>query len=145
MPDEPAPIIEDGSLRINARLRVPLSEVLIRFTTSGGPGGQHANRTLSRVVATFYVEESTTLTPRQREILLARLGRSVSASSSSSRSQTRNRTLALELLAQRISDGLKEDTPRRSTRPTRASVERRVSDKKRRGRTKALRQRRDDD
>ena len=78
-----------------AGLEVPLSEISWRATTSGGPGGQHANRTLSRVEVQFDVAASPTLGPRQRARLLERLGPVVRASASESRSQARNRELAL--------------------------------------------------
>ena len=76
-------------------LDLPLSEISWRATTSGGPGGQHANRTLSRVEVQFDVGASPTLGPRQRARLLQRLGPVVRASASETRSQARNRELAL--------------------------------------------------
>jgi len=83
-------------LHVRRGLDVPLSEVAWRATTPGGPGGQHANRTLSRVEVQFDVAASAALGPRQRARLLHRLGPVVRASASESRSQARNRQLALD-------------------------------------------------
>ena len=124
---------------------MPLSEISWRATTSGGPGGQHANRTLSRVEVWFDVEASSALGPRQRARLLERVGPVVRASASDSRSQARNRQLALERLATRIDAGLRVETPRRPTRPTKGSQERRVESKRHRSQIKRGRQRPGDD
>ena len=88
-----------------------VAEISWRATTSGGPGGQHANRTLSRVEVQFDVEGSATLGPRQRARLLERLGPVVRASASDSRSQARNRQLALERLAAKLDAGLRDQAP----------------------------------
>ena len=117
-------------------LDLPLSEVSWRATTSGGPGGQHANRTLSRVEVEFDVGASSVLGPRQRQRLLDRIGPVIRASAADSRSQARNRQLALERLAARIDAALRVETPRRATRPTKGSQVRRVESKRRRGEVK---------
>ena len=62
--------LEDGSLFIRNRLTIPSDEIVLRVTTSGGPGGQHANRSLTRVVASFDVRESQVLSNADRELLL---------------------------------------------------------------------------
>ncbi len=126
-------------------LDLPLSEITWRATTSGGPGGQHANRTLSRVEVEFDVGASSVLGPRQRQRLLERVGPVVRASAAESRSQARNRQLALERLAARIAAALRIETPRRATRPTRSSQMRRVESKRRRGEVKRGRRRPGDD
>ena len=126
-------------------LDLPLSEIAWRATTSGGPGGQHANRTLSRVEVTFDVAASATLGPRQRARLLEQLGPVVRASSSESRSQARNRELALTRLAAKLNAGLTVDPDRRPTRPTRSSQVRRVESKRKHSQTKRQRRRPGDD
>jgi len=68
--------LEDGSLFIRNRLTIPSDEIVLRVTTSGGPGGQHANRSLTRVVASFDVRESQVLSNADRELLLENLDRS---------------------------------------------------------------------
>ena len=120
-------------------LEVPLSEISWRATTSGGPGGQHANRTLSRVEVKFDVVASPTLGPRQRARLLERLGPVVRASASESRSQARNRELALARLATKLDSGLRVQSVRTPTRPTKSSQARRVEGKRRRAQTKRQR------
>ncbi|HLM95166.1 MAG TPA: alternative ribosome rescue aminoacyl-tRNA hydrolase ArfB [Acidimicrobiales bacterium] len=126
-------------LHVRRGLDLPLAEISWRATTSGGPGGQHANRTLSRVEVQFDVERSATLGPRQRARLLERLGTTVRASASESRSQVRNRQLALERLAAKLNAGLRDEVPRRATRPTKGSQVRRVEQKRHRAQTKRTR------
>jgi len=118
------------SLHVRGRLALPLSEIELRTSRSSGPGGQHANVTASRVEAVFDVRASATLTPAQRERLLARLGPRVVAVAQDARSQTRNRELALERLAGRLSEGLAVPRARHATKPTAASRERRLAAKR---------------
>ena len=133
------------TLHVRRGLDLPLSEVTWRATTSGGPGGQHANRTLSRVEVEFDVNASSVLGPRQRQRLLDRVGPVVRASAADSRSQARNRQLALERLAARIDAALRVEPPRRATRPTKSSQVRRVESKRKRGEVKRRRRRPSDD
>ncbi len=134
-PEGPGP----KALRITRNLTIPMSEIEWRATTSGGPGGQHANRTSSRVEVWFDVEASASLGVRQRARLLRRLGSVVRVSAADERSQARNRQLALERLAKRLADGLKQDPPRHPTAPTKGSKERRLSSKHRRAEVKRAR------
>ncbi|HEX3795874.1 MAG TPA: alternative ribosome rescue aminoacyl-tRNA hydrolase ArfB [Acidimicrobiales bacterium] len=129
----------EASLRVHKAMTIPMSEITWRATTSGGPGGQHANRTLSRVEVQFDVAASASLGPRQRSRLIERYGPVVRAAASESRSQSRNRQLALERLATRLAEGLRVDPTRRPTRPTKGSQVRRVEAKKRRSETKRQR------
>jgi len=129
----------EETLHVHRGLEVPLSEISWRATTSGGPGGQHANRTLSRVEVQFDVAASPTLGPRQRARLLERLGPVVRASASESRSQARNRELALARLATKLDSGLRVQPVRTPTRPTKSSQARRVEGKRRRAQTKRQR------
>ncbi len=132
-------VAREETLHVRRGLDLPLAEISWRATTSGGPGGQHANRALSRVEVQFDVERSVTLGPRQRARLLDRLGPTVRASASESRSQARNRQLALERLASKLSAGLRDQAPRRATRPTKSSQVRRVEQKRHRAQTKQTR------
>ena len=127
---------EGDVLHVRRGLDLPLAEVTWRATTSGGPGGQHANRTLSRVEVQFDVAASPTLGPRQRARLLQRVGPVLRASASESRSQARNRERALHRLAAKLDDALKVEPVRRPTRPTKSSQERRVQTKRRHGEVK---------
>jgi ribosome-associated protein len=132
----PAP---GASLRVHKALAIPMSEITWRATTSGGPGGQHANRTLSRVEVQFDVNGSAVLGPRQRARLLERYGPVVRAAASESRSQARNRQLALDRLAERIAAGLRVDPTRRPTKPTKGSQIRRAEAKRHRSEVKRRR------
>ncbi len=135
----------DSRLRVNASLTLPLSEVTLRASRSSGPGGQHANVTASRVEAVFDVLASESLSDAQRARLLARMGPRVSAVAQDARSQSRNRELALARLAERIAEGLKVPRSRRPTRPTAASRERRLTDKRQASERKASRRRPEDE
>ena len=128
-----------ASLRVHKGLAIPMSEITWRATTSGGPGGQHANRTLRRVEVQFDVAASAVLGPRQRARLHERYGPVVRAAAAESRSQARNRQLALERLAGRIAAGLRVDPTRRPTKPTKGSQVRRVEAKRHRAEVKRRR------
>lgn len=130
---------------ISSRLVIPPREVDIRVTTSGGPGGQHANRSLTRVVASFDVAASEVLRDRERRVLSERFGPVVRSSAGRFRSQGANREAALDQLARRIADAVAIQPERRATRPTRASTRRRLEDKRARSRVKEQRRRRDED
>jgi ribosome-associated protein len=132
-------VAAEETLQVHRGLELPLSEITWRATTSGGPGGQHANRTLSRVEVQFDVGASRTLGPRQRARLLERLGPMVRASASESRSQARNRELALQRLAEKLDAGLRVQAARAPTRPTKSSQVRRVDAKRRRSEVKKRR------
>ena len=110
---------------------IPLREVSVRASRSSGPGGQHANKTSSRIEATFDVAASNALTDEQKRRIIARLGPRVVAVAQDARSQTRNRELALQRLARRLSSALAPVRPRHATRPTKASVKRRLAGKRR--------------
>jgi ribosome-associated protein len=118
-------------LRIDRNLSIPLSEVELRASRSSGPGGQHANVTASRVEAAFDVAASRSLDDSQRTRLLERAGPLVTAVAQEARGQARNREIALERLAQKIAAGLRVPRARRPTRPTQASRERRLEQKRR--------------
>jgi ribosome-associated protein len=138
-------VLDDGSLFIRARLTIPSHEIALRVTTSGGPGGQHANRSLTRVVASFDVAESQALSNADRSLLIQKIGPVVRTSAGRFRSQGQNRSAALEQLADKIAVALTRSPPRRPTKPTKGSKVRRVDDKKARGRVKEQRRRPIDD
>jgi ribosome-associated protein len=138
-------VLETGALQIRPRLVIPGEEIDIRFTTSGGPGGQHANRSLTRVIASFHVTRSEVLNDADRALLLENMGSVVRSSSGRFRSQGQNRSAALEQLANKIGAALTPPNPRRASKPTKASKVRRIEDKKARGRVKENRRRPTDD
>jgi ribosome-associated protein len=132
-------VIRPESIQVTQRLAIPLSEVELRYSRSSGPGGQHAQKTETRVEAVFDVEASATLSEGQKRRLIARAGRVVRAVAQDERSQWRNRELALERLAEALRAGLRVERKRRPTKPTAAARERRLEVKRRRAATKELR------
>jgi ribosome-associated protein len=130
----------DGeSIRVTRSVVLPLGEVAFRYSRSSGPGGQHAQKTETRVEAVFDVESSSALSERQKRRVVARAGPVLRAVAQDERSQTRNRELALERLVDQLRRALKVERRRVATQPTAASRERRLEQKRRRSRTKRLR------
>lgn len=130
---------EEDLLRVRPGVAIPLRELTWRFTTSGGPGGQHANKAATRAEVAFDPTTSTALTARQRSRIASRLGSPVTVGADDSRSQSRNRDLALDRLRTRLAEALHEEKPRRKSKPSKAAKKRRVDEKKQRGQTKKLR------
>ena len=120
------------------------SELTFRFSRSSGPGGQHAQKSSTRVEALYDVEASAGLSEPERRRVLAKLGPLVRAIAQDERSQLRNRELATERIVEQLREAVKVRRPRRPTKPTAASKERRLDEKKKRGQTKRLRQSTDD-
>jgi len=129
----------DESIRVTRSVSLPLREIELRFSRSSGPGGQHAQRTESRVEAVFDVEASSALTPVQKARVVARTGPVLRAVAQDERSQLRNRELAVERLVASLREALRVPRPRRPTAPSAAARERRLEQKRRRGETKRLR------
>jgi ribosome-associated protein len=138
-------------LAVTPELSIPIAEIVLRATPSSGPGGQHVNRSSTRIEATWNVAGSPALTEAQRARLRLRLASRLDSDgdlhvvASDHRSQRQNRTAALERLAGIVGRALAVPKARRATRPTRASKERRLESKKRRGDTKRQRRRPSDD
>lgn len=134
-------------VHVSPALTIPASELGWRFSRASGPGGQHVNKTDSRVELFWNVDDSTTLTDEQRELLLDRLGSrlvagTITVTSSEQRSQRRNRETAVEKLAQLIREALAPAGPkRRPTKPTRGSKRRHRAAKKQRSDVKQQRRR----
>ena len=118
---------------------LPLAEVELRFSRSSGPGGQHANTAETRVEALLDVETTSALTEAQRRRVLAKAGPTLRAVAQDERSQWRNRELAVERLVEQLRAALKVERRRVATKPSAASRERRLEQKKRRAETKRLR------
>lgn len=121
----------DDDLRVTASVVIPAHELTWSFGPSGGPGGQHANRAHTRAEIRFDVASSAALSSYQRHRIIERLGATVIVSADDERSQFRNRRLARDRMRQRLAGALRVEAPRRPTRPTRASVERRLDAKRR--------------
>lgn len=142
---------EEGALHVNARVAIPASELTIRATRAGGPGGQHVNTSSTRVEVTWAALESRALRDEDRERLREKLGGRLDSAgvlrvvAADTRSQSQNRELALQRLAQTVRDALVVPKKRRPTKPSRAAKQARVDAKKRQGLKKRDRRYRGDD
>jgi ribosome-associated protein len=134
-----------SGIRINRTVSVDTAELDFSFARSGGPGGQHANTSSTKVELRWDVAASPSLTDEQRERVRHRLANRINAEgvlvlhSSEYRSQTRNREAVVARFAALIADALRVQASRRPTKPTKASRQRRLEAKKRRSDTKSLR------
>lgn len=132
-------------LRVDRNVTIPEEEIELKFTPSGGPGGQHANRSATRVELTWNVASSRALDERRRERVRARLRHRIDSAgilrltSDKHRSQWRNRADVRRRLASLVADALRPPTRRLPTTPTAASERRRLEAKRRRSETKRLR------
>jgi ribosome-associated protein len=141
-----APVAAENLLQVNEALSIPRAELDMRVSRSSGAGGQHVNKTSSRVEIFWNVRGSRALSDDQRVRLLDRLASrlttegSIRIVASDMRSQSRNRDLAEEKLVDLVRRALVIPKKRRPTRPTKASREARLEGKKRRSRTKRERQ-----
>jgi ribosome-associated protein len=126
-------------IRITERVRVPGAEVSLSFARSGGPGGQHVNRTETKVLLRWNAIASGALTPEDRSWLLQRLGSRLTSegelliTSETHRDQRQNVEEALRRFADVVRAAIHRPVPRKKTRPSRGSKERRLSAKRRRG------------
>jgi ribosome-associated protein len=131
--------IERESIRVTRSVAIPRSEIELRFSRSSGPGGQHAQRSETRVEALFDVEASSALSPAQKRRVTAKAGSVLRAIAQDERSQWRNRELATERLVETLREALRVQRRRVPTKPSAAARERRLEEKRRRGETKRLR------
>ena len=135
----------DGeSIQVTRTVAIPVSEIDLRFSRSSGPGGQHAQKSETRVEAIFDVEASSALSPAQKARVVRKAGPVLRAVAQDERSQLRNRELAVERLVESLREALRVPRRRRPTKPTPASRQRRLEQKRRRGETKQLRRRPED-
>jgi ribosome-associated protein len=127
------------SIRVTRSVVLPRAEIELRTSRSSGPGGQHAQKSETRVEAIFDVEASAALTAAQKKRVVSRAGPVLRAVAQDERSQSRNRELATERLIATLRDALRVERRRVPTRPTAASKERRLEEKRRRGEVKRQR------
>ncbi len=128
------------AIEINQSLVIPDTELDWKYTTSGGPGGQHANKSSTRVQLSWNIAESEVLNEGVRARLQSKLGDVVRADVDDNRSQLRNKDLAAERLAAKVRAALVQQRKRKATKPSRGSQRRRLDGKKRDAKTKKLRQ-----
>jgi ribosome-associated protein len=131
--------MERESIRVTRSVSLPLAEIELRVSRSSGPGGQHAQKSSTRVEAVFDVEASTALTDVQKRRVVGRVGPVLRAIAQDERSQLRNRELAVERLVEKLRTALAVPRRRVPTAPSASARKRRLDGKRRRARTKALR------
>src|SRR5262249_28398593 len=132
------------SIRVTRSVVLPLSDVVFRTSRSSGPGGQHAQKSETRVEAVLDVERSGALTDARRRRVVARVGPVLRAVAQDERSQLRNRELALDRLVTQLREALRVPRKRTPTKPSQAAVESRLESKRRRSRLKQSRASLDD-
>lgn len=126
-------------LRITGGLSVPGWELVETFTTSGGPGGQHANKASTRVELRFEVASSSVLSAAQKRRVRDRLGPTLRVVADDERSQARNREIARGRLADTLREALVPPRRRVPTKPSRGAKRRRLQSKKETAERKAQR------
>src|SRR4051795_11589418 len=133
------PAMAADLIRVTRSVSIPRSEIDFRFSRSSGPGGQHAQKSDTRVEALFDVERSLALSEAQKRRVVARAGPVLRAIAQDERSQWRNRELATDRLVEELREALRVPRPRKPTKPSKAARERRLDQKRRRGDVKRLR------
>jgi ribosome-associated protein len=137
--------LTEEKLVVNEQVHIPLSELSFRFARSSGPGGQHVNRTATRVELLFDVQHSPSLNEQQRELILRRLSGYIDQEgvlhlfSQSTRSQYQNREDVIARFRALMNQGLRVTPKRVPTKPSRAAKEKRLHAKRARSQTKQQR------
>src|SRR4029077_11095539 len=131
-----AAMTDSESIRVTRSVVVPRSEIDLRTSRSSGPGGQHAQKSETRVEAIFDVEASSALSPAQKKRVVAKAGPVLRAIAQDERSQLRNKDLAVERVVEALREALRVPRHRVPTKPSKAAKERRLEGKKRRSETK---------
>lgn len=128
--------MSEGGAQVRPGLVIPRHELVFRASRAGGPGGQHVNTSSTRVEVVWNARRSRALSADERELVLKKLASRLDADGnlrvvgSEFRSQSRNREAAVERLGETVRKALHVPKSRRKTRPTRASVEKRITEKK---------------
>ncbi len=136
---------DETVLPITDELVIPRGELTFRATRSGGPGGQHVNTSATRIELTWDAGASPSLSEEQRQRILDKLANRIDSegvlrlTESGSRSQHQNKETVTARFQELVRHALHIPRPRKKTRPTRASRERRLQAKKRRSETKRRR------
>ena len=136
-----------SDLRVRVDLVIPADELREAASRSSGPGGQHVNKTSTRVTLRWNVSASSCLTASQRRRIREKLGGRLTrtgdlvVNSDRTRSRARNRESARDRIVEIVSSALARPRPRKLTRPTGASRVRRRTEKTRRSKVKRTRRR----
>ena len=125
-----------AGIHVNGRVTIPVDEVEVRVSRSGGPGGQHVNTSSTRVEVRWNLDQSRALSPEEKTRARAKLGPRLDAdgtlrvTASDSRSQRRNRDLAEARLGEAVRRALVVPKQRRATKRPRSADERRLNEKR---------------
>lgn len=136
-------------IRVTHRVVVPGSELSLSYARSGGPGGQHVNKTATKAVLRWNAEASTALNDEDRRLLRRRLGSRLTTEGDlliqveTHRDQKRNVEEAIERFRDTVRKAIQRPKPRKKTKPSRAAQQRRLDEKKRRSARKQERRRRE--
>jgi ribosome-associated protein len=130
---------DSESIRVTRTVALPRGEILLRTSRSSGPGGQHAQKSETRVEAVFDVEASSALSDAQKKRVVGKAGPVLRAVAQDERSQLRNKELATDRLVEALREALRVPRHRVPTKPSKAAKQRRLESKKRRSDTKRLR------
>jgi len=128
---------KDNYLFMKPGLRIPVSEIVWSFNPSGGPGGQHANKSNTRVEAELVITGLTEIDDHTKSLLIAKLGESLRVVEDSTRSQNRNRKKAIHRMEEMLVEAIQTEKKRKPTKPSRSSNEKRLQVKKHRSKLKA--------
>lgn len=137
--------MSDDFILINNHVAIPLGELSFRYARSSGPGGQHVQRTETKVELLFDLAGSPSLSEEQRRLAVSRLGSRLDQQgvlhlvSQAGRSQLENRADVIDRFQRLLAAALRPPKPRRATRPTAAARQQRLEGKRRRGQAKRLR------
>ena len=136
---------KDGVLEVDDRVAIPRSELEYRASRAGGAGGQHVNTSSTRIELLWNVARTSALDDERRARVSERLATRIDGDgwlrvvSSARRSQQQNRDAAEGRLVELVRGALVVQKRRRPTRPTRASKEERMREKRKRSETKRMR------
>jgi len=150
MTDDSAPL-ESPGVDVAPGVRIPGAELSLRAVSASGPGGQHVNRSATRIELRWNVRSTRALSQEQQARVTAKLSSRIDGEgfirivAGEYRSQQQNRKAATERLVSILGRALIVAPPRKATRPTRASVHRRLDEKRKRSDTKNQRRRESDD
>jgi ribosome-associated protein len=141
----------EESLAITPSVRIPMAEILLTAISGGGPGGQHVNKSATRIALQWNARTTRALSEQQKTWMLQQLAARLDTEGSlrivagEFRSQQQNRRAALERLQALVARALIVPRTRKATRPSRGAVLDRLNDKRKRGETKRQRRRDHDD
>ena len=113
-----------------------INEFIFKAIRSSSPGGQHVNKTSSKIVVSFHIDNSNGLEDDEKERLLEKLSSKISTdgflklSCSDTRSQHQNKVIVIDKIIKLLQLNLKKKTPRKKTKPSKSSIEKRLQTKK---------------